>query len=140
MAQTKRNPPSGRTGKIIYWISTGFLSLGMLAGGVQQLFQIGGYNEIIEQLGYPHYLLTILGAWKILGVIAILIPKFPRLKEWAYAGFFFAMSGAAVSHMAMGQPFSEAVPSLILLMVTVASWYFRPVERRLIPLNNKQKA
>lgn len=118
--------------KIIYWIVTIFLSFGMLAGGVQQLFQIGGYNEIIEQLGYPRYLLSILGAWKILGVIAILIPKFPLLKEWAYAGFFFAMSGAAISHFTVGQLFTEAMPSLILLLVITLSWYFRPESRKII--------
>lgn len=121
---TKRN-------KIIYWAVTIFLSFGMLAGGVQQMLQIGGYNEIIEQLGYPKYLLSILGVWKILGVIAILIPKFPLLKEWAYAGFFFAMSGAAISHFSVGQPLIEAMPSLILLVVTILSWYFRPESRKL---------
>jgi uncharacterized membrane protein len=126
---TKRN-------KIIYWIATGFLALGMLAGGVQQLLQIGGYVEIIvNQLGYPVYVLSILGFWKIMGVIAILLPKLPLLKEWAYAGFFFAMSGAAASHMALGQPFGEVVPSLILLTMTVASWYFRPIERKIITTN-----
>jgi uncharacterized membrane protein len=126
---TKRN-------RIIYWIATGFLALGMLAGGVQQLLQIGGYVEIIvNQLGYPVYVLSILGFWKIMGVIAILLPKLPLLKEWAYAGFFFAMSGAAASHMALGQPFGEVVPSLILLTMTVASWYFRPIERKIITTN-----
>ncbi len=75
----------------------------MLAGGVQQTLQIGGYNEIVKQLGYPQYLLSILGVWKILGVVAILLPKFPLLKEWAYGGFFFAMSGAAISHFVSGQ-------------------------------------
>jgi len=94
--------------KIIYWSFTGFLAFGMLAGGVQQLLQIGGYNEIVTGLGYPLYLLSILGAWKILGVITILVPRFPLLKEWAYAGFFFAMSGAATSHIVTGQPFTEA--------------------------------
>src|SRR5699024_8533954 len=117
--------------KIIYWITTGFLAFGMLAGGVQQLLQIGGYVEIITQLGYPLYILSILGAWKILGVIAVLVPKFPLVKEWAYAGFFFAMSGAAISHIVKGQPFTEALPSLVLLTVTVASWYFRPADRKL---------
>ncbi|WP_339706116.1 DoxX family protein [uncultured Kriegella sp.] len=117
--------------KIIYWVLTIFLSFGMLAGGIQQLLQIGGYNEIISQLGYPLYLLSILGAWKILGVIAILSPKQPLLKEWAYAGFFFAMSGAFISHLAVGQSFAEAIPSLIVLIVTVLSWYFRPANRKL---------
>lgn len=122
--------------KIIYWVVTVFLSVGMFAGGIQQTFQIGGYNEIITKLHYPLYVLSILGIWKILGVIAILIPKFSLLKEWAYAGFFFAMSGAAISHFAVGQSFTEAIPALILLAVTVLSWYFRPSDRKIISKNN----
>lgn len=118
--------------KIIYWIVTIFLSVGMTAGGIQQMLQIGGYNEIVTKLGYPLYLLTILGIWKILGVIVILIPRFPLVKEWAYAGFFFAMSGAFLSHLIIGQPFQEAMPSLILLTATVLSWYFRPIDRKII--------
>lgn len=117
--------------KIIYWIATAFLSIGMTAGGIQQMLQIGGYNEIVTSLGYPLYFLSILGIWKILGVIAILIPKFPLLKEWAYAGFFFAMSGALISHLVKGQAISEAVPSLILLIAIISSWYFRPAERKI---------
>ncbi len=108
----------------------------MTAGGVQQMLQIGGYNEIVSSLDYPLYLLSILGVWKLLGVVAILIPKFPLLKEWAYAGFFFAMSGAFISHLVVRQAFSEAVPSLILLIVTVLSWYFRPADRK-INIKNK---
>lgn len=119
--------------KIIYWITTVFLSTGMLAGGIQQTLQIGGYNEIVTKLGYPLYLLTILGVWKILGVIIILLPKLPLIKEWAYAGFFFAMTGAAISHFAVGQSFVEAIPSIVLLVVTIISWIFRPSERKLIP-------
>jgi len=122
--------------KIIYWIVTVFLSVGMLAGGIQQMLQIGGYNEIITKLHYPLYVLSILGVWKILGIIVILIPKFPLLKEWAYAGFFFAMSGAAISHFAVGQSFTEAIPALVLLAVTVLSWYFRPSDRKIITKNN----
>lgn len=121
--------------KIIYWIVTIFLSIGMLAGGIQQMLQLGGYNEIITKLHYPLYVLSILGVWKILGVIAILIPKFPVLKEWAYAGFFFAMSGAAISHFVVGQSFTEAFPALILLIVTILSWYFRPSDRKIISKN-----
>ncbi len=125
-----------KTKKISYWASTIFLSFGMLAGGIQQMLQIGGYNEIISQLGFPLYLLSILGTWKILGVIAILIPKRPLLKEWAYAGFFFVMSGATISHIAVGQPITEAMPSIILLLVTVMSWYYRPNDRK---INELQK-
>lgn len=126
-----------RRNKIIYWVATIFLSIGMTAGGVQQLLQIGGYNKIVSALGYPLYLLSILGVWKILGVIAILVPKFPLLKEWAYAGFFFAMSGAFVSHLVVGQAFTEAIPSLILLLAIVSSWYFRPADRKVSIKNNK---
>ncbi len=126
-----------KTEKITYWVSTIFLSFGMLAGGIQQMLQTGGYNEIVTQLGYPLYLLSILGTWKILGVIAILIPKKPLLKEWAYAGFFFAMSGATISHLAGGQPTTEAMPSIILLLVTIASWYFRPNDRKIIELQKQ---
>ncbi len=117
--------------KIIYWSVTIFLSIGMLAGGIQQMLQIGGYNEIVSNLGYPLYLLSIIGSWKILGVTAVLIPKFPLLKEWAYAGFFFVMSGAFISHLAVGQAFTEAIPSLILLIATVLSWYLRPADRKI---------
>ena len=88
---------------------------------------VGGYNEIINQLG----------VWKIVVVIAILIPKLPILKEWAYAGFFFAISGAFISHLAVGQPFSKNVPSLILLVVTILSWYSRPADRKIIFSKNK---
>ena len=118
--------------KILYWIFTVFLSIGMLAGGVQQLLQTGGYNEIALSLGYPLYLLSILGAWKILGVIVILLPKLPILKEWAYAGFVFAMSGAFVSHLVAGHSFTEAIPSLTLLIVALLSWYLRPADRKII--------
>ncbi len=127
-----------KTNKIIYWASTIFLSFGMSAGRIQQMLQIGGYNEIITQLGYPLYLLSILGTWKVLGVTAILIPKKPLLKEWAYAGFFFVMSGATISHIAVGQPITETLPSIILLLVTVTSWYFRPNDLKIIELQ-KQK-
>jgi hypothetical protein len=89
----------------------------------------------ITHLGYPVYFLTILGVWKMLGVTAVLIPKFPRLKEWAYAGFFFAMSGAAISHIFAGDAVSEIFPSLLLLSLTVISWHFRPAERKFVAVN-----
>jgi len=119
--------------KIIYWVATLFLSLGMLAGGTQQMLQIGGYNEIVTRLGYPLYMLSIIGVWKILGVVVLLLPGFPLVKEWAYAGFFFVMTGAAISHMVMKEPFVEVVPSLILLTAIIVSWYFRPASRKLVP-------
>src|ERR1700681_3743873 len=120
---TKRN-------EIIYWISTISLALAILASSVQQIVDTKGFVDIIIHLGYPIYFLTILGIWKILGVVALLIPKFPLLKEWAYAGFFFAMSGAVFSHIALGDPMNAIAPSLVLLILTVVSWYFRPADRK----------
>ena len=79
--------------------------------------------------------LTILGVWKIVGVVALLIPEFPLLKEWAYAGFFFAMSGAVFSHIASGDSMTANVPALLLLILTVISWYFRPADRKIISVN-----
>ena len=124
--------------KIIYWTATVFLAFGMTAGGIQQLLQIGGYVEIVGKLGYPIYLLSILGAWKILGVVAILVPKFTLVKEWAYAGFFFAMSGAAISHIVVSHSLNEAFPSLILLIMTVVSWYLRPADRKIVSVINQK--
>ena len=132
---TKRN-------KIIYWISTIWLALGMLATGTLQLFKVTAEGAVappgvygITHLGYPIYFLTILGIWKTLGVVAVLIPKFPLLKEWAYAGFFFVMSGAIFSHFAVGDPMIEIFPSSLLLILTVVSWYFRPADRKIISVN-----
>ena len=119
-----------RTKKVIYWISTLWLALGMTSTGVVQLFKLKADVDQIIHLGYPVYLLTILGIWKILGVMAVLVPKFPVLKEWAYAGFFFAMSGAAISHIVSGDRVSQIFPSLLLLILTMVSWYFRPESRR----------
>ena len=129
---TKRN-------KIIYWISTIWLALAMLAGGIQQIFHTKGFVDIIVHLGYPVYLLTLLGIWKILGAAALLIPKFDLLKEWAYAGFFFAMSGAVFSHIASHDSIKEIFPSLFLLIVTVVSWYLRPADRKIISVNNQSQ-
>ena len=125
---TKRN-------KIIYWISTSWLALGMLSTGIVQLFKAKdgqGGVDMITHLGYPVYLLTLLGTWKILGAVALLIPKFPLLKEWAYAGFFFIMLGAAFSHIASGDSVIEIFPSLLLLILIVVSWYYRPAGRKII--------
>jgi uncharacterized membrane protein YphA (DoxX/SURF4 family) len=124
--------------KIIYWIATAWLALGMLSTGAVQLFKAKegqGGVEMITHLGYPVYLLTLLGIWKIFGVVAVLIPKFPLLKEWAYAGFFFVMSGAIFSHIASGNAANEIFPALLLLILTIVSWYFRPADRKIILVN-----
>ncbi|MFL9837007.1 DoxX family protein [Flavobacterium sp. ST-75] len=120
---TKRN-------QIIYWIATIWLALGMLSTGIVQLLKIKDEVAKITQLGYPVYILTILGIWKILGVVVVLLPKMPVVKEWAYAGFFFAMTGAVVSHFVSGSPAGELFGPVLLIVLTVLSWYFRPESRK----------
>ncbi|QHV97516.1 DoxX family protein [Spirosoma endbachense] len=124
---TKRN-------KIIYWISTLWLALGMTSTGLVQLLKMDEEVDKMTHLGYPIYFLPIIGVWKILGVVAVLIPKFALLKEWAYAGFFFSMSGALFSHIISGNSMNKLFPPLLLLTLTVVSWYFRPADRKITPV------
>ena len=124
---TKRN-------KIIYWVATLWLALGMVSTGIVQIIKMNEEVDMMKHLGYPVYFLTILGVWKILGVIAILIPKTPLLKEWTYAGFFFAMSGAVFSHLACGDGAKDFFGPVLLLVLIIVSWYFRPEERKLISI------
>ena len=126
---TKRN-------KIIYWVATLWLSLGMTATGIVQVIKMKEEVDMMHHLGYPIYFLTLLGIWKILGVIAVLIPKFTLLKEWAYAGFFFAMSGAVFSNLASGDEVITLFGPVLLLVLTIVSWYFRPLERKLIAVQS----
>ncbi|HEY0670224.1 MAG TPA: DoxX family protein [Sphingobacteriaceae bacterium] len=121
---TKRN-------KLIYWIATAWLALGMLSTGIVQLLNMPQEIDLMSRLGYPAYFLIILGIWKILGVVAVLIPGFPVLKEWAYAGFFLAMSGAVISHAASGSEPGEFFGPILLLVLTIISWYFRPAGRKI---------
>lgn len=121
-----------KTNKIIYWIATGWLALGMLSSGIVQLLRVKEEVDMMTHLGYPLYFLTVLGVWKMLGLIAVLMPKFPVVKEWAYAGFFIAMSGAIVSHAAAGDGAKEFFGPVLLLVLTVVSWYCRPADRTLV--------
>jgi len=86
-------PPQGKM--IAYWTVTLLLAAAVMLSGIGQLMQYGGNLELVKKLGYPLYVLTILGIWKVLGAIALVVPGFPRLKEWVHAGIFFLMTGAA---------------------------------------------
>jgi len=121
--------------KIIYWISTIWLALGMVSTGIVQLMKSKEDVAMMIRLGYPIYFLMIIGVWKMLGVIAILIPKFPLLKEWAYAGFFFLMSGAVISHLVVGDAAKELFGPMLLIVLTMVSWYFRLSDRKIILAN-----
>ena len=124
--------------KITYWVATIILVAGLLGTGIQQLLRVEAEGALgpafawgIEQMGYPLYLLTILGIWKILGSIALLVPKYPLLKEWAYAGIFFLLTGALFSHIALGHNWTEMIAAVTLLILTALSWYFRPADKKL---------
>lgn len=117
--------------KIIYWVATALLSFGMLGSGVSQILHLQDMNELITHVGYPLYFMYIIGVWKVLGVIAILIPKYPLVKEWAYAGFFFLMTGALASHLFMGDVGNAIYGPLFQTIFVVLSWYFRPSNRKL---------
>lgn len=121
--------------KIIYWIATIWLALGMVSTGVVQIMQVKEEADNFSKLGYPAYLMTILGVWKLLGVVAVLVPKFPVIKEWAYAGFFFTVSGALFSHLAVNDPVNKILPLLLLLALTAVSWYFRPASRKTLSVH-----
>jgi uncharacterized membrane protein YphA (DoxX/SURF4 family) len=121
-----------------YWVTTVFTALELLAGGATDLAHgrtalvLGeSVGDVLAHLGYPTYLLTILGVWKLLGGIAILVPGFPRLKEWAYAGAFFVYIGAVASGLIRGldDPGTYIWPPLIFGVITLASWALRPPSR-----------
>ncbi|WP_290793802.1 DoxX family protein [Flavihumibacter sp. UBA7668] len=114
--------------KIIYWIATGWFCLSMVSTGIVQLFKIKNEGDFINHLGYPAYILQFIGFCKMLGIIALLFTKFSSVKDWAYAGFFFLMTGAVYSHIANGDNFRLIFPSLFSLLLLLLSWYFRPVK------------
>ena len=114
-----------------YWVTTVLLALVLLSGGVFDIAQPKQVAEIFTHLGYPLYFGVLLGVWKVLGGIAILAPKLPRLKEWAYAGALFDLSGAVVSHIACGDSIRDIVTPAVLVALAIASWALRPPTRRL---------
>lgn len=121
-----------RGNMIAYWSVTLLLAAAVMVSGIGQLMQYGGNIELVTSLGYPLYVLTILGIWKVLGAIALVVPGFPRLKEWAHAGIFFLMTGAALSH-AFANDYGDYGFHLILPLfyaaLNIASWGLRPKSR-----------
>ena len=114
---------------IAYWITTALATLPFLAGGIMDLSGSAEVTAGMAALGYPAYFATILGAWKVLSVPAVLLPGLPRVKEWAYAGMFFDLTGAAFSHAAVSDPASKVITPLVIAGLLVASWWLRPASR-----------
>jgi hypothetical protein len=128
MSTTK---PSIKLKNAGYWTATGLTAFVFLSGGAAYLagasFAVGG----VVELGYPAYFVTLLGFWKTLGGLAVLAPRLPRVKEWAYAGMAFDLTSAAVSHAAVGHPALKVIVPLVILAIVAASWALRPAARRL---------
>ena len=116
---------------IWYWIITGILSFCIFSGGLAQALQVKGVVEGFKPLGYPTYFISIIGVWKMLGIIAILIPGFKLLKEWAYAGIFFTMTGAVISHIASNDIHPQIIAPALFAVFAVLSWYLRPADRKI---------
>jgi uncharacterized membrane protein YphA (DoxX/SURF4 family) len=111
-----------RSRRIVYWIATVSVAGELAVGGVWDLMRIDYVRDVVEHLGYPIYLLTIMGIWKVPGAVALLIPRFPRLKEWAYAGAVINYASAAASHLIVGDGLAAIVAPMALLALTVTSW------------------
>ena len=121
-------PSRGRT--IAYWVTTAIIVFVWGAGGIADVLRLDPVVKTITDLGYPPYVGVILGVWKLLGAVALLLPGTPRLKEWAYAGTVFDLTGAAASHLANGDDPIKLVFPILLTGVAFASWVLRPPSRR----------
>jgi uncharacterized membrane protein YphA (DoxX/SURF4 family) len=120
-----------RVKRITYWTATIFGPASFVIGGVLNLSRSEQVVATLAHLGYPEYFATILGAWKLLGAIVIVVPGLPRLKEWAYAGFFFDLTAAAISRAAVGDSAGDIGAPLFFLGLVLASWALRPASRKL---------
>jgi uncharacterized membrane protein YphA (DoxX/SURF4 family) len=121
-------PSRSRT--IAYWCTTLVLAAECVVGGVMGALRLPPFSGIVGHLGYPAYFMTILGVWYVLAGAALLAPRFPRLKEWAYAGLVFNYTGAAASHLAVGDGAGTLAAPIIFTGLAVASWALRPSARR----------
>ena len=130
LAATMHIIPS-RPATAAYWMATGLLSLGLITSGFAQVFHTKFMVDGLRHLGYPTYILYLLGSWKILGATALLLPEYPLVKEWAYAGLFFLLTGALVSHVASGDNLLQIMSPLLFTLLVLVSWRLRPPHRRL---------
>ncbi len=126
-----------RAKTMLYWATTSLIALETFLGGVVDLTHgragvVGGpfVTQVVTSLGYPVYILAVIGVFKIPGAVTVVVPGLLRLKEWAYAGIVFELSGAAASHAACGK-WGDSIAPLSLLCLAIASWALRPVSRTL---------
>jgi uncharacterized membrane protein YphA (DoxX/SURF4 family) len=108
--------------RIIFWSSTALFGAFMLSSAIPNILQMQEWVDIFKMLGYPQYMLPFIGVAKLLGVAALLIPGFPRLKEWAYAGLFFDLAGAVYSGLSVGG-FHPQMPTMLVPFALMAISY-----------------
>lgn len=131
MTDSTSTATSPRIRTIGYWTSTAIVVFVMASGAAAELTHQWGTLETHTVLGYPVYFLSIIGTWKALGAVALLVPRFQRFKEWAYAGMFFNMTGAFVSHAIVGDGVSHLVVTGFIALLVITSWALRPPNRTL---------
>jgi len=122
-----------------YWTLTIAVAFEMVAGGIWDLLRIEFVRVSLARLGYPLYLLYILGPPKILCAIAVLVPRLPRLKEWAYSGAVINYLGAVASLLLTGRSVGEWVAPLVFAASTMRSWALRPVTRKMVRRGRRGK-
>jgi uncharacterized membrane protein YphA (DoxX/SURF4 family) len=123
--------PSTKRKSIAYWVTTSLIAAAFMLGGLIDAAARPPAVGFLAHLGYPAYFCTLIGVWKVLGGVAVLVPRFPRLKEWAYAGIFFDVTGATISHAASGDGASRVAVPLAFAAIALASWALRPQSRKL---------
>ena len=116
---------------VVYWLATAAVVAESTVGGAWDIARLPYVADLVVHLGYPSYFLVLLGIWKVLAAIALLVPRRALLKEWAYAGCFFTYTGAIVSHLTTGYALSELGVLVPMTVLTVTSWALRPASRRL---------
>lgn len=119
---------------VLYWAATAVIFLAFAGSGIALLAGAPAMVEGMAHLGYPAYFLPLLGFWKVLGALAIVAPRLPLVKEWAYAGIIFDLTGAVTSRLSVGDTGMDAVLPALFIVAAVASWALRPTGRRLTPI------
>jgi uncharacterized membrane protein YphA (DoxX/SURF4 family) len=123
--------PKMRARAFAYWMTTGLVATVFLASGVGNVMHVQHIVQDMAHLGYPPYFHMIIGTWKVLGAVTIIVPRTPRLKEWAYAGMMFDLTGAAASRFSSGDAALTIIIPLLISIAVILSWAFRPSERTL---------
>ena len=122
---------SMRGRSVAYWLATIPVVAELALGGIWDIARLPFVRDLVTHLGYPSYFLVLLGTWKVLGAVALIVPRRPLLKEWAYAGAFFTYTGAIVSHLTTGYDVGEVGLLAVMTVLTAASWALRPPSRRI---------